>query len=167
MNQYHVAIEPDVDIAELMSFYQAQNHPAPDSRDKLRGMVSGSACFVTARDTAGRLVGVARGLTDGVRGYLTECKLDPNCQGPAAVTRTDGRVEHDEQGVAREMASRVIRSLIDLGCDRIDVLAYGTEEDFCRELGFRKASGMVAMSLDAAQAKQALQASPPSLAAVS
>ena len=101
-----------------------------------------------SRDPDGRVIGIARGVADGVRGYLTECKLDPARQGPAAVTHIDGRIEHDQFGIAKEMAERVISALANLGCERIDASAYGTEVDFCEELGFKRAAGIVPMSLD-------------------
>ncbi len=136
-----------VDVNELKSFYDAQGSMIPQSVDKLSTMVDNSVCFVTARDAEGRLIGIARGLADGVRGYLTECKLDPSRQGPGAVTHTDGRIEHDQYGIAMEMAGRVIRALAAMGCERIDTAAYGTEVDFCEELGFKRARGLVPMSL--------------------
>lgn len=143
-----------IDISELKSFYDAQGSVMPQSVDKLSKMVDNSVCFVTARGPDGRLVGIARGLADGVRGYLTECKLDPSRQGPGAVTHIDGRIEHDQYGIAKEMAQRVIAALADLGCERIDASAYGTEVDFCEELGFKRAAGIVPMSLDATAARQ-------------
>ena len=141
-------VSPDqVSVDELLDFYRRQGHQTTQSAEKLRNMLRLACCFVTARDD-GRLIGVARGITDGVRGWLAECKLDPAYQGPAAVTRTDGRIEHDELGIAREMAMRVLECLRDLGVERIDALAHGTEEDFCSDLGFRRARGVVAMQLD-------------------
>ena len=50
-------------------------------------------------------------------------------------------------GIARAMATLVIEALRDFGVERIDVLAYGTEEDFCAELGFQKLGGVVPMEL--------------------
>lgn len=149
------ALEPSIDAEELLEFYRAQHHPTPKSPEKIQHMLKNSDCFVAAREPSGALIGVARGLTDGVRGYLVECKLDPRYPGPAAVTRTDGRIEHDDQGIARALALRVLLALRDMGCERIDVLAYGTEVDFCEELGFRRSSGMVALSLDPARLPQA------------
>jgi hypothetical protein len=137
-----------IDVTELKAFYDAQGCVMPQSVDKLSRMVDNSVCFVTARDADGKLIGLARGLADGVRGYLTECKLDPACQGPGAVTHVDGRIEHDQYGIAREMADRVISALATMGCERIDAAAYGTEVDFCEELGFKRAAGLVPMSLD-------------------
>jgi hypothetical protein len=65
------------------------------------------------------------------------------------VTKTDGRIEHDSAGIAFEMGRRIVQALRDHGVETIAVLAYGTEEDFCEELGFRKIRGMVAMELPA------------------
>jgi hypothetical protein len=138
-----------IDVSELAAFYDAQGCLMPQSIDKLSTMVDNSVCFVTARDPDGRLIGIARGVADGVRGYLTECKLDPGRQGPGAVTHIEGRIEHDQFGIARQMAERVIRALGQMGCERIDAYAYGTEVDFCEELGFKRSAGIVPMTLDA------------------
>jgi hypothetical protein len=112
-------------------------------------MMINCAAFVTARGD-GKLIGIARGVCDGLRGYLTECKLDPAFQGPAAVTRTDGRIEHDQHGIAGEMARRVLDALVAAGVPRIDVLAWGTEVDFCEELGFKRQGGLVGLTMRAA-----------------
>ena len=134
------------DPGELLAFYERQGHPTTQVREKLERMMANTFCFVVAR-YRGELVGLARGVTDGLWGRLAECKLDPTGQGPACVTRTDGRIEHDSAGIAREMAVLVIEALRKSGVERIDVLAYGTEEDFCEELGFKKMGGVVPMQL--------------------
>jgi hypothetical protein len=148
MNGIKYEVVKKIDVAELKAFYDAQGCVMPQSVDKLSRMVDSSVCFVIARDSDAKLIGIARGLADGVRGYLTECKLDPAYQGPGAVTHVDGRIEHDQYGIAREMAERVIGALASMGCERIDAAAYGTEVDFCEELGFKRAAGLVPMSLD-------------------
>ena len=148
----------NVDVNELAAFYAQQRHQTTDEPDKLRRMLENSFCFVTARQ-GGRLIGIARGVTDGVNGQLAECKLDAGFQGPAAVTRTDGRIEHDESGIAREMAGRVIESLRAYGVEQIHALAYGTEVDFCEELGFKRVGGMVALQMDMTAGASAAAAS--------
>lgn len=134
------------DPAELSAFYARQQHNA-QTPEKIGRMLENTFCVVTARKD-GELIGFARGLTDGLWGRLAECKLDPAYQGPACVTRKQGRIEHDSYGIAREMAFRVIQSLRDYGVERIDAVAYGTEVDFCQELGFRKTRGVEVMELD-------------------
>ncbi len=147
MNDIRFETVEHIEVSELAEFYERQGHRTTTSPEKLERMVEQCFCFVTARQGS-RLVGVAHGLTDGIRGYLAECKLVPELQGPAAVTRQDGRVEHDREGIARTMASRVIDALRDSGVEEIHVLAYGTEVDFCEDLGFKKVGGMVALRLD-------------------
>jgi hypothetical protein len=138
----------DVTPEELTEFYRRLNHDIAAKPEQIRKMMANSAAFVTAR-ADGRLIGIARGVCDGLRGYLTECKLDPAFQGPAAVTRTDGRIEHDTNGIAREMARRVLDRMYAEGVQRVDAVAYGTEVDFCEELGFKRAGGLVGVTMRA------------------
>lgn len=145
--EYSVVAADEVSLDELMEFYREQKHETTASAAKLALMLKRSHVLVIAREN-GMWIGFARGVTDGVRGYLAECKLDPAYQGPAAVTRKDGRIEHDDRGIARELALRVLESLRDAGVERIFVTAHGTEEDFCRELGFKPLRGAVAMDMD-------------------
>jgi len=133
---------------ELSTFYARQKHPSTQSREKLQRMLDAAFCVVSARRN-GELIGFARGVTDGLCGRLAECKLDPAYQGPACLTRTDGRIEHDAYGIAREMAWRVIESLRTYGVERIDAIAHGTEVDFCEELGFKKLRGVEVLELSA------------------
>ncbi len=136
----------DLSPEELTEFYRRLNHDIAAQPEQIRKMTVQSAAFVTAH-VDGRLIGIARGVCDGLRGYLTECKLDPAFQGPAAVTRTDGRIEHDTHGIATEMARRVLDAMYAAGVQRVDLVAYGTEVDFCEELGFRRAPGLVGMTM--------------------
>ncbi len=143
---------------ELSAFYQRQQHRTTHSLIKLQRMLDNTFCVVTAR-VDGELIGFARGVTDGLCGRLVECKLDPTYQGPACVTRTDGRIEHDSAGIARRMALMVIEALRVFGVERIDAVAYGTEVDFCEELGFRRVPGVVAMDLASDAADQDVEVS--------
>ncbi|MCO6437156.1 MAG: GNAT family N-acetyltransferase [Phycisphaerae bacterium] len=141
---FEAMVKPDP--KELLAFYARQHHPTTPDAAKLQRMIDNTFCFVLARREE-ELIGFARGVTDGLTGRLAECKLDPNYQGPACVTKTDGRIEHDESGIARQMAVLVIDALRNFGVERIDAVAYGTEVDFCEELGFRKMRGTVALEL--------------------
>jgi hypothetical protein len=149
----------DADPQELTQFYGRMRHAIAAQPEQIRKMMASSTAFVTAR-ADGELIGIARGICDGLRGYLAECKLDPRFQGPAAVTRTDGRIEHDTDGIAKEMARRVLDRMYAEGIRRIDVVAWGTEVDFLEELGFRRQGGLVGMTMQASAAP-----SPPGLSA--
>ena len=138
----------DTTPQELAQFYSRLRHDIAAQPAQIERMMAKSVAFVTAR-LDGNLIGIARGVCDGLRGYLTECKLDPAYQGPAAVTRTDGRIEHDQHGIAAEMARRVLDTMVAAGVRRIDVLAWGTEVDFCEELGFKRQGGLVGLTMRA------------------
>ena len=74
--------------------------------------------------------------------------LNRTAAGSAAiVTRRDGRIEHDSAGIARAMAVRTILALREYGGEQLDIAAYGTEVDFCLELGFKQVPGVVLMRL--------------------
>ncbi len=148
--EFETTTKPDAD--ELLAFYKRQKHVTTEARAKLQRMMDNTFCFVVARRD-GELIGLARGVTDGLWGTLAECKLDPAFQGPACVTRTDGRIEHDSTGIAAEMARLVIKALTDYGVETIGALAYGTEVDFCEELGFKKRQGVAAMVLHTASSQ--------------
>lgn len=143
-----------VTAEELTAFYTRINHDIAAQPDQIRKMIEESAVSVVARQD-GELVGIARGISDVLRGYLTECKLVPECQGPAAVTKKDGRIEHDSHGIAAEMARRVIEELCNRGAQRIDVVAWNTEMDFLADLGFKKQGGFVGMTLNPAHCSAA------------
>jgi len=144
--QFEKTVKPEPQ--EILAFYERQSHPTTAGAEKLQRMLDNTFCFVLARQQ-GHLIGLARGVTDGLWGRLAECKLDPAFQGPACITRTDGRVEHDTSGIARQMAVLVIKALRESGVEKIDALAHGTEVDFCEELGFKKMRGVVPMELEA------------------
>lgn len=132
---------------ELLAFYARHGHLTTSSREKIARMIESTFCFVTARRN-GEIAGFARGVTDGLWGRVIECKLDPALQGPACVSRTGARIEHDSNEIARDMALQVIDALRRHGVETIDAQAYGTEVDFCEELGFKKIRGVVALSLN-------------------
>lgn len=146
MTQVNYCSGKDVSADEVAEFYRRVQVTLNTPAAQIRRMMTKSAVFVAAR-ADGRLIGIARGVCDGVRGYLTECKLDPQYQGPAAVTRKDGRIEHDCSGIAAELARQVITGLQSDGAQRIDVVAWNTEVDFLEELGFKRQGGLVGLSL--------------------
>ena len=58
------------DPGELLAFYQRQQHETTQSPGKLQRMMDSTLCFVTARRN-GELIGIARGVTDGLWGRLS------------------------------------------------------------------------------------------------
>lgn len=131
------------EVAEFFARIEPGGQPGPR---QLEALLENSAAFVTAR-ADGRLVGIARGITDGLHGYFTDCKLDPAYQGPAAISHSGGRIEDDTYGIAAEMSRRVLEQLAEGGAMRVDVIAWGTEVDFLESLGFKRQGGLVGLTL--------------------
>ncbi|MEP0845015.1 MAG: hypothetical protein HRF43_20120, partial [Phycisphaerae bacterium] len=46
------------------------------------------------------------------------------------------------------MAGRILEHLREQGVECVQVIAHGTEEDFCADLGFKRTRGAVAMQMD-------------------
>ena len=79
------AIEPDLGADEFIDVLQratlAERRPV-DDRPRIEKMLSGADLIVTARDAAGRLVGVARAVTDfSYCCYLSDLAVDETVQG--------------------------------------------------------------------------------------
>lgn len=146
MSQITYGTAADVSRDEIAEFFARVEPEGQPSSGRLDAMLQHSAAFVTAR-ADGRLVGIARGITDGLHGYFTDCKLDPAYQGPAAISHTGGRIEDDTYGIAAEMSRRVLDQLAEGGATRVDVLAWGTEVDFLESLGFKRQGGLVGLTL--------------------
>jgi len=79
------ATEPDLSIedflAVLVSSTLAERRPV-DDRARIQKMLDGADLIITARDAAGKIVGVARSVTDfSYCCYLSDLAVDHACQG--------------------------------------------------------------------------------------
>ncbi len=84
-------LEPDEFVDVLRRSGLDQRRPV-DNPDVIRGMVENADLIVTARDGDGRLVGVARSVTDfAYCCYLSDLAVDRDCQ---------------RQGIGKELMAR-------------------------------------------------------------
>lgn len=80
----HYAMEPDLGVDEFVDVLRrstlAERRPV-DDRERLAGMLENASIVVTARDDAGRLVGVSRAISDfHYCTYLSDLAVDVACQ---------------------------------------------------------------------------------------
>lgn len=122
-----VAEEPAPPAEEVVDLYDAVGWSAytADRESLLRG-VAGSHLVLTARDDGGRLVGLARTLSDGA----TACYLQD------LLVRPDGQ----RRGVGRALVVEVLRRYRDvrfvgLTTDAADVADGGASQAFYRAVG--------------------------------
>ncbi len=84
-------LEPDEFIDVLRRSGLDQRRPV-DNPDVIRGMVDNAGLTITARDQGGKLVGVARSVTDfAYCCYLSDLAVDRDCQ---------------NQGIGKELMAR-------------------------------------------------------------
>ena len=102
------AIEEDLDAEEIVDVLKRSGLAARRPVDEpgvIRGMVENADLVISARDGEGRLVGVARSVTDfAYCCYLSDLAVDRECQ---------------RQGIGKEM---IRRTRIAAGGDKISLL---------------------------------------------
>ena len=119
------AVDPDLGAGEFIAVLEAsglaKRRPVDDPQ-RIQQMLGRASLIVTAR-SGGRLVGVARSLTDGAFcTYLSDLAVDPSVQG---------------RGIGRELIGR---THAEAGCDITDLilLAAPEAETYYRHVGLQQ-----------------------------
>ena len=116
------SITKDLPRADVLALYRAagwfgMSDPAPE----LDAMIANSFAVSAAFDPAGRLVGMARALSDGVSdAYILDVVVDP---------------AHRSRGIGREIVKRLSDHLASCGVDWIVCVGVPGTEAFYRAAG--------------------------------
>ena len=116
------SITKDLPRADVLALYRAagwfgMSDPAPE----LDAMIANSFAVSAAFDPAGRLVGMARALSDGVSdAYILDVVVDP---------------AHRSRGIGREIVKRLADHLASFGVDWIVCIGVPGTEAFYRAAG--------------------------------
>jgi hypothetical protein len=141
--------EPEVDAEEVWEFY-VENGCCEQRYgcERATSVLRKSDIIVTARDQ-GKLVGLARAITDGIDACIMELSVALSCQGRMAKNQTGALVEDDKFGVGRGLAKTLIDGLLARGICFIEVRSvYETETEFYKAAGFSVNTGHVPMYVD-------------------
>jgi len=120
--QVTFAVTKDLPRAEVLALYRAagwfaQDDPAP----QLDAMIANSFAVSAAFDPVGRLVGMARALSDGVSdAYILDVVVEP---------------AHRSRGIGREIVKRLADHLASCGVDWIVCVGVPGTEAFYRAAG--------------------------------
>jgi spermidine synthase len=122
LDRFRYSITKDLPRADALALYRAagwfgMSDPAPE----LDAMIANSFAVSAAFDFAGRLIGMARALSDGVSdAYILDVVVDP---------------AHRSRGVGREIVKRLADHLASCGVDWIVCIGVPGTEEFYRAAG--------------------------------
>ena len=126
--QVTFAVTKDLPRAEVLALYRAagwfaQDDPAP----QLDAMITNSFAVSAAFDPAGRLLGMARALSDGVSdAYILDVVVRP---------------EHRRQGIGRRLVSALAEHLATFGIDWIVCIGVPGTESLYKSAGGEPMTG--------------------------
>ncbi len=111
-------------VEEIVELYKAGNwwQENPEAREVIPSMIKGSLCFMVARSLEGRVVGMARVISDGYSdAYIQD----------VVVLKS-----HRGQGIGRELIRRLTEFCVARKIAWIGVIAEPGTQQFYEELGF-------------------------------
>ena len=130
------SITKDLPRADVLALYRAAGWFGPsDPAPELDAMITNSFAVSAAFDPAGRLVGMARALSDGVSdAYILDVVVDP---------------EFRSQGIGRTIVKRLAEHLASFGVDWIVCVGVPGTEAFYRATGAAPMDGHTAFRFGA------------------
>ena len=135
-DRFRYSITKDLPRADVLALYRAAGWFGPsDPAPELDVMLANSFAISAAFDPAGRLVGMARALSDGVSdAYILDVVVDP---------------AHRSRGVGRTIVSRLAEHLASCGIDWIVCIGVPGTEAFYRAAGATPMDGHTAFRFGA------------------
>ena len=130
-DRFRYSVTKDLPRADALALYRAAGWFGPsDPAPELDAMIANSFAVSAAFDPAGRLVGMARALSDGVSdAYILDVVVDP---------------AHRSQGIGREIVKRLADHLASFGIDWIVCIGVPGTEAFYRAAGAAPMDGHTA-----------------------
>ena len=135
-DRFRYSITKDLPRADVLALYRAAGWFGPsDPAPELDTMLANSFAVSAAFDDAGRLVGMARALSDGVSdAYILDVVVDP---------------AHRSQGVGRAIVKHLAVHLASFGIDWIVCIGVPGTEAFYRAAGAAPMDGHTAFRFGA------------------
>ena len=124
MREVEYEIVSSAPVEEIVELYKAGDwwQESPESRDVIPGMIKGSFCFMVARSLEGRIVGMARVISDGYSdAYIQDVVVHKSLRG---------------QGIGRELIRRLTQFCVARKIAWIGLIAEPGTQEFYEELGY-------------------------------
>jgi aralkylamine N-acetyltransferase len=120
--EYEVVTAAPVD--EIVELYQSAGwwQESPEARAIIPSMIRGSLCFMVARSLEGRIIGMARVISDGFSdAYIQDVVI---------------LKAHRKQGIGRELVKRLVQFCVARKIAWIGLVAEPGTQHIYEELGF-------------------------------
>ena len=124
MREVEYEIVSAAPVEEIVELYKAGDwwQESPEARAIIPGMIRGSLCFMVARSLDGRVVGMARVISDGFSdAYIQD----------VVVLKT-----HRGLGIGRELIKRLTQFCVARKIAWIGLIAEPGTQDFYEDLGY-------------------------------
>jgi aralkylamine N-acetyltransferase len=111
-------------IEEIVELYKAADwwHESAESREIIPGMIRGSFCFMVARSLDGRIIGMARVISDGHSdAYIQDVVVLDSYRG---------------QGIGRELVRRLTQFCVERKIPWVGLVAEPGTQGLYEELGY-------------------------------
>ncbi len=111
-------------IEEIVELYKSAGwwQESPEARAVIPGMIRGSLCFMVARSLDGRIVGMARVISDGYSdAYIQDVVVLDSCRG---------------QGIGRELVRQLTQFCVDRKIAWIGLVAEPGTQEIYEGLGY-------------------------------
>ncbi len=124
MREVEYEIVSSAPAEEIVELYKAGNwwQESPEARAVIPGMIAGSLCFMVARSLEGRIVGMARVISDG--------SSDAYIQDVVVLK------SHRGLGIGRELIKRLTQFCVARKIAWIGLIAEPGTQDFYEDLGY-------------------------------
>jgi len=129
MNNIEYEAVKSAPVEEIVALYQCGGwrQERPEARDVIPAMIQGSFCFMVARSLEGRIIGMARVISDGYSdAYIQDVVVLEAFRG---------------QGIGRELVRRLTKLCENRKIGWIGLVAEPGTQGLYEELGFRPLIG--------------------------
>jgi aralkylamine N-acetyltransferase len=124
MREVEYEIVTSAPVEEIVELYKAGDwwQESPEARAVISGMIKGSLCFMVARALDGRIVGMARVISDGFSdAYIQDVVV---------------RKTHRGLGIGRELIKRLTQFCVLRKISWIGLIAEPGTQEFYEDLGY-------------------------------
>jgi hypothetical protein len=144
-----IVVRPTITPDELFAFYVENNICEKGFGKEVAARVLDHSDLIVGAFEGDRLVGLVRGMFDGLSAQIVEFDLALKYQGEGLKFANGSLIERDPAGLGKRLGKTAIKELLAMGAFFISATAFAeVEESFYRSLGFQLNQGHLEYIID-------------------